>query len=62
MKKISRRDLLKLSGIMFIAVADGSAFRAIDQGMFSVGHGIMLFRLGYSGGGPRRRLEKVIEK
>jgi len=39
MKKISRRDFLKLGGVTLIAVAGGSVFRAVDQGLFSVGQG-----------------------
>jgi hypothetical protein len=39
MKKISRRDFLKFSGVTLIAVAGGSVFRAVDQGVFSVGQG-----------------------
>lgn len=38
--KLTRRDFLKLSGITLIAVAGGSVYRAVDQGMFSVGQGI----------------------
>ena len=36
---IYRRDFLKLGGITLIAVISGSVFRAVDQGMFSVGQG-----------------------
>jgi len=38
--KLSRRDFLKLGGVTLVAVAGGSVFRAVDQGMFSVGQGI----------------------
>jgi hypothetical protein len=37
--KLSRRDFLKLGGVTLVAVAGGSVFRAVDQGMFSVGQG-----------------------
>jgi hypothetical protein len=35
--KVSRRDFLKLGGVTLIAIAGGSVFRAVDQGVFSVG-------------------------
>ena len=38
--KLSRRDFLKLGGATLIVVAGGSVFRAVDQGVFSVGQGI----------------------
>ncbi len=38
--KLSRRDFLKLGGVTLVAVAGGSILRAVDQGVFSVGHGI----------------------
>ncbi|MBI5294488.1 MAG: twin-arginine translocation signal domain-containing protein [Chloroflexi bacterium] len=38
--KLSRRDFLKLGGATLIAVAGGSVFRAVDQGMFSVGQSV----------------------
>lgn len=38
--KLTRRDFLKLGGVTFIAVAGGSVFRAVDQGMLSVGQGV----------------------
>ena len=38
--KLSRRDFLKLGGATLVAVAGGSVFRAVDQGVFSVGRGI----------------------
>ncbi len=37
--KISRRDFLKLGGATLVVVAGGSVFRAVDQGVFSVGQG-----------------------
>jgi len=37
--KLSRRDFLKLGGAALVVVAGGSVFRAVDQGMFSVGQG-----------------------
>ena len=37
--KFSRRDFLKLGGVTLIAVGGGSVFRAVDQGVFSVGRG-----------------------
>ncbi len=37
MKNLSRRDFLKLGGATLVVVAGGSVFRAVDQGMFSVG-------------------------
>ena len=40
MKNLSRRDFLKLGGAALVIVAGGSVFRAVDQGMFSVGQGI----------------------
>ncbi len=40
MKTLSRRDFLKLGGAALVVVAGGSVFRAVDQGMFSVGQGI----------------------
>jgi hypothetical protein len=39
MKKISRRDFLKLGSATLVIVAGGSVFRAVDQGLFSVGKG-----------------------
>ena len=36
---LSRRDFLKLGGAALVVVAGGSVFRAVDQGMFSVGRG-----------------------
>ena len=38
--KLSRRDFLKLGGATLIAVAGGSVFRAVDQGVFSIGQGV----------------------
>ncbi|MBI5839057.1 MAG: twin-arginine translocation signal domain-containing protein [Chloroflexi bacterium] len=38
--KLSRRDFLKLGGATLIAVAGGSVFRVVDQGVFSVGQGV----------------------
>lgn len=38
--KLTRRDFLKLSGITLVAVAGGSVYRAVDQGVFSAGQGI----------------------
>jgi hypothetical protein len=38
--KLSRRDFLKIGGVTLVAVAGGTVFRAVDQGMFSVGKGI----------------------
>ena len=38
--KLTRRDFLKLSGITLVAVAGGGVYRAVDQGVFSVGQGI----------------------
>lgn len=38
--KLTRRDFLKLGGVTFIAVAGGSVFRAVDQGLFSAGQGV----------------------
>jgi hypothetical protein len=40
MKTLSRRDFLKLGGAALVVVAGGSVFRAVDQGMFSVGQGV----------------------
>ncbi len=40
MKNLSRRDFLKLGGATLVVVAGGSVFRAVDQGMFSVGQGV----------------------
>ncbi len=37
--KFNRRDFLKLGGVTLIAVVGGSVFRAVDQGIFSVGRG-----------------------
>ncbi|MGA7608161.1 MAG: twin-arginine translocation signal domain-containing protein, partial [Anaerolineales bacterium] len=37
--KLSRRNFLKLGGAMLVVVAGGSVFRAVDQGVFSVGQG-----------------------
>ncbi len=39
MKKITRRDFLRLSGATFIALAGGTVWRAIDQGVFATGAG-----------------------
>ena len=39
-RTLARRDFLKLAGVTLVAVAGGSVFRAVDQGMFSVGQGI----------------------
>ena len=39
-RTLARRDFLKLAGITLVAVTGGSVFRAVDQGMFSVGQGI----------------------
>lgn len=37
--KLSRRDFLKFGGATFIVVAGGTVWRAVDQGVFSVGQG-----------------------
>lgn len=38
--KINRRTFLKASGVVAIAVVGGSVYRAVDQGVFSVGQGV----------------------
>ena len=38
-RTLARRDFLKLAGVTLVAIAGGSVFRAVDQGMFSVGQG-----------------------
>jgi hypothetical protein len=40
MKRINRRDFLKLAGATLIVATGGAVWRAVDQGMFSVGKGI----------------------
>jgi hypothetical protein len=37
---LSRRDFLKFGGVTLIAVAGGTVWRAVDQGVFSVGQGV----------------------
>jgi|CXWL01.1.fsa_nt_gi hypothetical protein len=37
--KLTRRDFLKLGGAALVVAAGGSVFRAVDQGLFSVGRG-----------------------
>jgi len=41
MKPINRRDFLKLAGNTLLLAAGGSVWRAVDQGMFSAGKGIV---------------------
>lgn len=38
-RTLSRRDFLKLGGAALVVVAGGSVWRALDQGLFSVGQG-----------------------
>lgn len=38
--KLSRRDFLKFGGVTLVAVAGGTVWRAVDQGVFHVGQGI----------------------
>jgi len=38
--KLSRRDFLKLGGATLVAIVGGCVYRAVDQGVFSVGQGI----------------------
>jgi hypothetical protein len=40
MKRINRRDFLKLAGATLVVATGGAVWRAVDQGMFSVGKGI----------------------
>src|SRR5512138_3471222 len=37
--RLSRMEFLKLGGATLIALAGGAVWRAVDQGVFSVGHG-----------------------
>lgn len=38
--KLTRRDFLKLGGVTLIALAGGSVYRAVNQGIFNTGQGI----------------------
>jgi hypothetical protein len=39
MKRINRRNFLKLAGVTLVVAAGGSVWRAMDQGIFSAGRG-----------------------
>ncbi len=41
MKRINRRDFLKFAGATLVVATGGSVWRAVDQGMFSAGKGIV---------------------